>query len=418
MQQKIYSKEFHKLEASSIDKEALYILEKLTTAGHVAYLVGGGVRDLLLGRKPKDYDISTSAEPETIKKLFRNCILIGRRFRLAHIRFGKKTIEVSTFRSGDNENDALIIRDNEWGSPEEDVLRRDFTINGLFYNAQEETVIDYVDGFQDLENGLLRTIGQPFIRFKQDPVRMLRLLKFRARFGLSVDPIADTALLESKHEILKSSSARILEELLRMLESGAAESFFRLLIEYGFLQLILPALADFMESPESEEIFSFLKVIDTLVAEEQTLDRSLPLTALIFPLFERRLETLFSGRSKPPHLGEIQNEAYALFDESFDSFFKIPKRIKMMVVSILTAQMRLTPFDKKKPRSFRIPNDPNFRLAVNFLQIRTRIDSSFSKRLQEWIKVLPPASEDPTPINTRKRRPRRRSSPKKNTESS
>ena len=151
MQQKTYSKDLHKLDIRQVDKEALYVLEKLTASGYEAYLVGGGVRDLLLNKKPKDYDISTSAEPEQIKKLFRNCILIGRRFRLAHIRFGKKIIEASTFRSGDPDNDALIVRDNDWGSSEEDVLRRDFTINGLFYDPAKETVIDYVGGFEDLE---------------------------------------------------------------------------------------------------------------------------------------------------------------------------------------------------------------------------------------------------------------------------
>ena len=183
------------------------------------------MRDLLLDKKPKDFDISTSAEPEEIKQLFRSCILIGRRFRLAHIRFGKKILEVSTFRSGDAENDELILRDNKWGTPEQDVLRRDFTINGLFYDPSTQTIIDYVGGYPDLQKKVLRTIGQPFIRFRQDPVRMLRLIKFQARFGFDVDSAARIALLECRQEIVKSSSARIQEELLRMLESGASEPF-------------------------------------------------------------------------------------------------------------------------------------------------------------------------------------------------
>lgn len=409
MEQKIYPQESHKIDINQIDKDALYVLEKLTAAGHVAYLVGGGVRDLLLQKKPKDYDISTSAEPEQIRRLFRNCILIGRRFRLAHIRFGKKIIEVSTFRSGDTENDALIIRDNEWGTPEEDVLRRDFTINGLFYDAANQTVIDYVDGFSDIEKKTIRTIGQPFIRFKQDPVRMLRLLKFKARFDFIVDPIAETALIESKHEILKSSSARVLEELLRMLELGSATSFFHLMADYGFLQLILPAVAASLEEKEGEEIYQFLTEIDKLSLEYPEIDRSIPLCCLIFPVFAKRVDTLFSGREKPPHLGEIQQEAFTFFDESFDSFFKIPKRLKISVTSILTTQYRLIPFDKKRPRSFRIPQDPNFGLALAFLGIRSQIDPSLQKITKEWLDscAKTPITAPPAKEYERKRRRRR-----------
>ncbi|HAB99553.1 MAG TPA: polynucleotide adenylyltransferase PcnB, partial [Parachlamydiales bacterium] len=165
MQPKIYTVDEHRILPEKIDSHAFYVIEKLRDAGHSAYLVGGGVRDLLLGQKPKDFDVSTSASPEEIKALFRNAILIGRRFRLAHIRFGQKIIEVATFRSGDTEAPDLIVRDNVWGSEEEDVLRRDFTINGLFYNPREQTVIDYVQGYPDLEQRILRTIGQPDLRF-------------------------------------------------------------------------------------------------------------------------------------------------------------------------------------------------------------------------------------------------------------
>ncbi len=412
----IYSKELHQLDIRLIDKDALYVLEKLTAAGHIAYLVGGGVRDLLLKRKPKDYDISTSAEPEVIRKLFRNCILIGRRFRLAHVRFGRKIIEVSTFRSGDNDDDALIIRDNQWGSPEEDVLRRDFTINGLFYDAAEETIIDYVHGFEDISKRHLRTIGQPFVRFKQDPVRMLRLIKFQARFDFSVDEHAHTALIESRQEIMKSSSTRVLEEILRMLESGAAKPFFHLLIEYGFLQLILPALASFMESKSGEDIYAFLQILDQTVLEGQVLDRAIPLSCLIYPLFHKRIITLFTGRDKPPHGGELLDEAFSLFDESFDSFFRIPKRIKMSVVTILAWQFRLSPFDKKRPR-FRTP-DP---LALHFFQLRTLLDPSLGKLYKDWEKAaIPPSGESQkTPDSSpKKKKRRRRSGPRGNKDSS
>jgi len=416
VQQKIYSQDSHQLDIRLVDKDALYVLEKLSAAGHVAYLVGGGVRDLLLKKKPKDYDISTSAEPEEIRRLFRNCILIGRRFRLAHIRFGKKIIEVSTFRSGDTENDALIIRDNDWGSPEEDVLRRDFTINGLFYDPANQTVIDYVDGFKDLEKKYLRTIGQPFIRFKQDPVRMIRLLKFRARFEFEIDHDTRLALIESKQEILKSSSARILEELLRMLESGSGEEFLTLMIEYGLLQLLLPALASFMETEEGEIVYLFLEAIDDwhLKDSKNTLDRSILLASLVFPLFQKRIQILHTGKEKPPHLGEIQNEAFQIFQEAFGSFFLIPKRLKIIAVSILTLQYRLIPLEKRKTKTLRIPNDPSFPLALEFLELRSLIDPEYEPILNQWKDLFAGSSEEFSSEDApkKKRRRKKKTTPK------
>ncbi|HEV8052617.1 MAG TPA: polynucleotide adenylyltransferase PcnB, partial [Parachlamydiaceae bacterium] len=188
VQPKIYHATDHDISLALIDPDAIQILKRLKEAGFLAYLVGGSVRDLLVKKQPKDYDISTSARPEQIKQVFqRNCLLIGRRFRLAHIRFGHRIFEVSTFRSGENDSD-LIVHDNCWGSPEEDVMRRDFTMNGLFYDPCNHTVIDYVGGWQDIHNNLLKTIGDPVVRFKQDPVRMIRLLKFQSRFDFKIDP--------------------------------------------------------------------------------------------------------------------------------------------------------------------------------------------------------------------------------------
>lgn len=415
MQQKIYSQDLHELDIRLVDKDALYVLEKLSASGHVAYLVGGGVRDLLLKKKPKDYDISTSAEPEEIRRLFRNCILIGRRFRLAHIRFGKKIIEVSTFRSGDNENEELIVRDNVWGTPEEDVLRRDFTINGLFYDPATQTVIDYVDGFPDLEKKYLRTIGQPFIRFKQDPVRMIRLLKFRARFGFEIDHDTRIALIESKHEILKSSSARILEELLRMLESGAAEEFFTLMIEYGLLQLMLPAIASFMETEEGESIYLFLEAIDDFYAKDanKSLDRAILLSCLVFPLFQKRIEILYTGKEKPPHLGEIQNEAYHVLHEALGPFFLVPKKLKVIAASILTLQYRLIPLEKKKSKTLRMPSDPSFPLALDFLELRCHEDPSLEKIFKQWKELASDSlSGQEEDVPRKKRRRKRKPKPK------
>lgn len=162
MRPSIYTRGQHAIEQDRIDEHALSAVLALQEAGHTTYLVGGSVRDLILGRKPKDFDISTSARPEEIKRLFqRHCLLIGRRFRLAHLRFGQKVLEVSTFRAGDNSSSSLIVHDNRWGSEEEDVQRRDFTMNALFYDPKKEIVLDYVGGVEDIKKGLLRTIGSP-----------------------------------------------------------------------------------------------------------------------------------------------------------------------------------------------------------------------------------------------------------------
>jgi poly(A) polymerase len=410
--QKKYPFEEHRLDISKVDPDALYVMEKLRANGHTAYLVGGSVRDLFLNKKPKDFDISTSAEPEQIKRLFRNCILIGRRFRLAHIRFGKKILEVSTFRSGDTENDELIIRDNKWGSPEEDVLRRDFTINGLFYDSATQEIIDYAEGYPDLQKKMLRTIGQPFIRFRQDPVRMLRLIKFQARFGFDVDPAAHVALLECRQEIVKSSSARIQEELLRMLESGASEPFFRLLSEHGFIHLMMPSYGEFMESQNSEDVFAYLKEVDRAFQDTSRppLSRAVLLACLVFPLVEKRIQTRYIDREKIPHLGEIAHEVMEQINEIFLPFFQLSRRMKGCLVSILTSQYRLTPIEKRKGRRMRIPKDPEFAQALEFFELRAALEPALQSTWEEWKgAVLSPVER---PLARRRRRRRRSDAPK------
>jgi poly(A) polymerase len=378
-------------------------------AGFIAYLVGGSVRDLLLGHKPKDFDISTSAKPEEVKSIFRNSILIGRRFRLAHVRFGQKVIEVATFRSGDIENEALILRDNQWGYPEEDALRRDFTINGLFYDSSNQTIIDYVGGFEDIKRKVLRTIGQPFMRFKQDPVRMIRLLKFRARFGFDVDQDAHIALLECRAEITKSSQARVLEEFLRMLESGAAQSFVQLMSDHGLLSHLLPELAHFIEKPDGADIYSFLQEIDVQMHDPEgyRFDRSILLSALIYPLLEQRIKERYLDRELIPHLGQIQGETHQLIQSVFHGFFLLPRRLRLGMMVILTGQYRLTPLEKKRLTRRRIPSDPDFYLALEFLNLRSCLEPGLQVICEEWRHAVT------TPESTAPRRKRRRRRKKK-----
>jgi poly(A) polymerase len=271
----------HAISRRDIDPAALKVLYKLHEHNYVAYLVGGSVRDLLLNRRPKDFDVGTSAHPHQIKKLFRNCWIIGRRFRLAHVKFGPKTIEVATFRrqvqsaeltaeaeiadAGPEEviapeeslplevedsgrrqardRDRLIHRDNTYGTPEEDAFRRDFTVNALFYDIGTFAIIDYVGGLDDLEARLIRCIGDPEVRFLEDPVRMLRAVVLAARLQFSIDePILD-AITVHRHEIAKSAPARLLEEYYKILRSGHAAAAMRQLRDTGLMKEISPELA-------------------------------------------------------------------------------------------------------------------------------------------------------------------------------
>jgi poly(A) polymerase len=259
----------HGLSRQDIDPDALKVLYRLHHAGYTAYLVGGSVRDLLLGRRPKDFDVGTSAHPYQIKRLFRNCWIIGKRFRLAHVKFGTKVIEVATFRrlvppeldlradeaesqtEGDDRttdsgaaagSGRPIHRDNTFGTPEEDAFRRDFTVNALFYDIGTFSIIDYVGGIEDLRGAVIRCIGDPAVRFVEDPVRMLRAIVLAARLDFRIDTPVLEAIMHSGAEIAKASSARLLEEYYKVLRSGAALRAFHLLGEVGLLQHISPEI--------------------------------------------------------------------------------------------------------------------------------------------------------------------------------
>ena len=372
MRPKIFHATEHDIDSSMLDADALFVLNKFHEAGYSAYLVGGSVRDLLVKRVPKDFDISTSAKPEEIKKLFRRqCILIGKRFRLAHIRFGRKIIEVSTFRTGDNDSD-LIIRDNQWGTPEEDALRRDFTINGLFYDPTNHSVIDYAGGWEDIHKGILRTIGNPEIRFKQDPVRMIRLVKFRARFGFEIEMETKNALKQCIDEIVKSSPARILEEIFRMLESGASSSFFHLMKDSGLLKILFPVLTEFLESAHGQTIYDLLSAADQInMNSRYPLERPVLVSCLLFPLLESEIQKEYLSKNHTPHLGEIIMLTGSLIKGIMTSSVShFPRRMSSSMSYILSTQYRLTPLSGKQQHPTKFMRNKEFGLAIKFLKVR------------------------------------------------
>jgi len=256
------------------------VLNRLDGAGYRGYLVGGSVRDLLLSRTPKDFDIGTDAQPSALRKLFRNCRMIGRRFRLAHILFANgKVVEVATFRRRpdpvlDEKGHALLqTSDNTFGTPREDALRRDFSINGLFYNISDFSIIDYVGGLDDLEAGLVRTIGDPDIRFQEDPVRMMRAVEFASRLGFAITPDSYEAILRHRKEIVKSAPPRVTEELAQTLRGGHALPTLLLLREVGLLDVLLPELAAVLRQIDPDHAHGtghlFWALLDVLDAERR-----------------------------------------------------------------------------------------------------------------------------------------------------
>lgn len=386
MNPKIYTSADHHIRNDQIDPHALTVLKKLHEAGYTAYLVGGSVRDLLMHKRPKDFDISTSAKPEEIKAVFRNCILIGRRFRLAHVRFGKEVIEVATFRSGDTSQEDLIVQDNIWGTPVEDVLRRDFTINGLFYDPLDHRIIDYVGGFEDSKEHLLRSIGDPLVRFKQDPVRMIRMLKFKARFNFHVEKSAEEALHICLEEIKKSSPARLLEEIFRMLESGSSEPFFALLHQSRFLEILFPALNSYFEKESKEAILASLKMADSMNhrGHYKPLDRAIMAAALIYPLLEEKLNQR-SEEEPFPHMGEILELIDAFLQAIFmEAFVHFPRKLRFDAHFILQMQYRLTPYDRRKRPSTRLLRQRQFPLALTFLKMRALMHPHLFKTYEHW----------------------------------
>ena len=337
-----------------MDRDAVKVIRRLRRNGHQAYLVGGGVRDLLLDIDPKDFDIATSARPSEVRNLFRNCRIIGRRFRLAHVLFSEgKIIEVATFRKDpsnaldatesaelaalgvprpNEEVDLLIRHDNVFGEPNEDARRRDFTINGLFYDTESERVIDYVGGMEDLDRRIIRTIGLPDVRFREDPVRMLRAIKFSARLDFGIDPDVYDALVAQRTELARAAKPRLLEELLRLLRGGAAHRSFWLMWETGILSVLMPELSMHLDdgSKEARQLWARLDAVDAHKrAGVLPSDAVLFAALLLGPISEALAHRKTATKSYESLMGPIVERV------------ALPRRLKERVRNIVACQSRL-----------------------------------------------------------------------------
>lgn len=339
-----------------LDDDAIRVLRRLHRNGFQAYLVGGVVRDLLLDRRPKDFDIATNARPHDIKAIFRNCRVIGRRFRLAHILFGPgKIIETATFRrdptvqefdlddqseepltprakSREDDADLLIRHDNVFGDPHEDALRRDFRLNGLFYDIERQEVIDFVGGMRDVEARVVSTIGLPDVRFREDPVRILRAIKFSARCDLGIDPECYDAMVAQREELQKAAKARLFEEVLRLLRGGAAHRSLWLAWETGVLGVLMPQVSAMLDddAPRMADFWLKLDAIDALVQEGHTPSDTVLLSVVLTGAIDEALE----GAKDPL-------SAYEDLLVGINELLALPRRIKERMRVVIGCQRRI-----------------------------------------------------------------------------
>lgn len=392
--QVFFTEDFH-LDLTHIPYQALSVCQKLKQAGHSAYIVGGCVRDLLLNKIPKDFDISTSAKPEEIKALFgRNCILVGRRFRLAHLRYGRDIFEVSTFRGGDPDHDALIIRDNSYGTEEEDVYRRDFTINGLYFDPEENIIIDYVDGISDLNQKLLKSIGDPQKRYIQDPVRMLRMIKFHARLEFSISPLDQQALDTCGDHIFKSSPERLSEEFLRILETTYTHAFFEKLDQFGFLDRLFPPMASFFSIETNKQYFA--QFFEGREKHLSKLPRAALFAGLLWPIIEQECidHKLSIFEDTPLHHIIAANVVQSFVISSFVAF---PKKLLSETKQILSNQFHLNKLFHRKTVAH-LPHTNLFTPALNLLAVRAYTNKDLKATHQFWIaKAKNPRRRHETP---------------------
>ncbi|WP_407676591.1 polynucleotide adenylyltransferase PcnB [Photobacterium obscurum] len=395
----IFQRQEHGISRKDISENALKVLYRLNKAGYDAYLVGGGVRDLLLDKQPKDFDIATNATPEEIKKLFRNCRLIGRRFRLAHILFGRDVIEVATFRGhhadakpsiqskqqiSSQSQEGMLLRDNVYGTIDEDAERRDFTINALYYSIKDFTVTDYANGVHDLENRIIRLMGDPETRYREDPVRMLRAVRFAAKLDMEIESNTAAPIRQLANLLQDIPAARLFEESLKLLQSGNGLATYKLMREYNLFQQLFPLLSEhFTEEQDSQTeqmIEHILAATDKRIVEEKRVNPAFMYAAMLwYPMVTRAEEiSITSGLSYYDAFMVASND---ILDEQVKSI-AIPRRFTTTVRDIWQQQMRFSRRSGK--RAFKMLEHPKFRAAYDFLEMRGNFESEDIATLAGW----------------------------------
>jgi poly(A) polymerase len=385
----------HPISRADISENALKVLYRLDKAGYQACLVGGSVRDLLLGRSPKDFDIATNARPEQVRELFRNCRLIGRRFRLAHVRFGHDIIEVATFRAAafDEEEhdrvirDGRIVRDNVYGEIEDDVWRRDFTVNALYYNIKDYTVIDYVGGVADIRAKRLRLIGDPASRLLEDPVRMLRAVRFAVKLGFSIDPGTSQPFGELAGKLGEIAPARLFDEMLKMFHGGHALAAYLALREHGLFGHLFPltqVLFDRGTTPAADAVIrKALANTDQRIAELRPVTPGFLFAALLWHPMQRRAAELEAEGLAP--LEALRIAADTIISQQI-ARIAIPRRFTQITRDIWSMQARLA---RRTPKTItRLMEHENLRAGYDFLLLRQEAGEDVAETVQWWTRFL------------------------------
>ena len=422
----------HNISRANISPNAVKVLYRLREAGYRACLVGGGVRDLLLGREPKDFDIATDARPEQVYRLFRNCRLIGRRFRLAHVQFGQEIIEVATFRArgADGEDsdgptveraeDGRILRDNVYGTIEEDAWRRDFTINALYYDIANFAVLDYVGGMADLQAGLIRLIGDPAQHYHEDPVRLLRAVRFAAKLGFRIDPVTEAPLRQLGHLLEKIPPARLFDEILKLFLGGCAVQTFELLRHYRLFGWLFPVTERCLSRQQRHYPKTLL--IRALASTDQRLGEGQPVSpAFLFAavLWEPLREQMNRLQAEGLDEHEALQAAADLVIQAQLRHTALPRRYSLPMREIWELQPRLAVITGKRP--LRLFAHPRFRAAYDFLLLRAETDDEQAAELADWwtrflaldevgrVRATQPAAKE---AKTKRDKPRRRRKPR------
>ncbi|MGO1328240.1 MAG: polynucleotide adenylyltransferase PcnB [Idiomarina loihiensis] len=427
------SRDKHPVSRSDISKNAIKVLYRLHNSGFEAYLVGGCIRDILLGLEPKDFDVTTNATPEQIKSLFRNCRLIGRRFRLAHVVFGKEVIEVATFRghhgdspqeenkknrTADQDEHGQLVRDNVYGSIEEDAERRDFTANALYYNIADFAIYDFANGVDDINAGILRMIGDPEVRYREDPVRMLRAVRFATKLNMQMDNSVSGPLKELAPLLINIPPARLFDEFLKMFMSGKAEANFLMMKDFGLFQQLFPMLKDYVadeQSPAYQMMLKAFKDTDRRIAEEQRVTPAYLIAVLLWWPLQARREQLENEGGLPPM--DALNVAAADVIHRQSQRVSLPKRFSLPARDIWQLQRRLN--ITKGVRAQKVLEHKRFRAAYDFLLLRSYAENS-DKKLAGLAEHWSKAQDNPAQLKSSKpeagsgrRKPRRRRGPRR-----
>ncbi len=403
----------HNVSRSNISKNALKVLDRLDEAGYESYLVGGGVRDLLLGKHPKDFDISTDASPEQVKDLFKNCRLIGRRFRLAHVVFGREIIEVATFRAAHSEGDGgatgdsgRIVRDNVYGGTlADDARRRDFTVNGLYYDISSASVLDFYGGVEDLASGRLRFIGDSVERLIEDPVRALRAARFAAKLDFELHPDVSDAIARHGHRLSDIPPARMFEEVLKLFQSGYGQESYSRLREHNLFGYLFP-LTDLRLNAGDEFARSLtemaLENTDRRIGNNQPVTPAFIYAVMLWPEVAERAGKFSSEEGLPPvpAIHKASDEVLPLQLTATS----LPRRFSVPMKEIWTLQPRLTRTQGK--RAMQLVANPRFRAAYDFMLLRCEAGETDLKPLCSTWEKIQQKPEAQAAIEASRRKPR------------